>query len=74
VATKRRPRRTNGKGSGGALVPLKDVCLELGIHANTGYRWRDGGEFPLEVIHLGGRYYCHRTDVDAYLHRAPAAS
>ena len=62
-----RGHNTNG------LVPLKDACEEIGVHFQTGYRHRNTGQFPIEVLKIARRYYCRRTDLDTYL-RAQRAS
>lgn len=56
----------------GELVPFKMVCRRLGIHPNSGYKYRREDRFPLEVISLGDRYYCRAADLDLYT-RARAA-
>jgi predicted site-specific integrase-resolvase len=52
------------------LVPFKSVCGHMGIHWNTGYRYKRQGRFPLEVLEVGDRYYCRAADLEQYTHRA----
>jgi hypothetical protein len=52
------------------MIPFKIVCRQyLDIHYNTGYRLRRDGEFPIEVVTLGGRFFCRAVDIEAYTHR-----
>jgi hypothetical protein len=64
--------RGQGDRDTGELVPFKVVCRRLGIHPNSGYKYRREDRFPLEVIELGDRYYCRAADLDLYT-RARAA-
>ena len=53
-------------------MPFKTVCRRIGIHPNSGYKYRREDRFPLEVIELGDRFYCRAADLERYT-RARAA-
>lgn len=42
-----------------AIVPLTDVCAELGVDTPTLLRWSANGEFP-RTVKLGKRHYVPR--------------
>lgn len=52
---------------GSALVPLLEVAQRLGLSANTVYRHKDAGDFPLAFVRIGARWYVRRADLEAYL-------
>jgi predicted DNA-binding transcriptional regulator AlpA len=49
------------------LLGLPEVSEKLGFHNRTGYRLAREGRFPVEVLTIGGRFYCRPSDVDAYI-------
>jgi hypothetical protein len=55
------------------ILTFMEVCAELRMHYNTGYRLRREGRFPIHVEKLGRRYFCRRVDLEEYLHGARRA-
>lgn len=55
-----------------AFVPVLRVFELIGIHSNTGYRLIKDGEFPLDIVQIGKRYFCHTADVEAFTHGGPS--
>jgi hypothetical protein len=52
------------------MIPIRVACADwLGVHPNTGYTMRRQDRFPVEVITMGGRYFCRRADLERYTHR-----
>jgi predicted DNA-binding transcriptional regulator AlpA len=56
-----------------AFVPVLEVFSILGVHANTGYHWIQDGDFPIEVVLIGKRYFCRRGDVESFITGEPSA-
>lgn len=48
------------------LVPLKEVCVRLGIHINTAYLMIAEDRFPIRPFRIRGRWKCRRVDVDKF--------
>jgi hypothetical protein len=53
----------------GEMVAFKMACTIVGVHYNTGYKLKREERFPVEVLAVGGRFFCRQADLDDYLHR-----
>lgn len=48
------------------LVPLKEVCVRLGVHVNTAYLMIGEERFPIKTYRIRGRWKCRKIDVDKF--------
>jgi hypothetical protein len=55
--------------SQGEMVAFKAACTIVGVHYNTGYKLKREDRFPVEVLAVGGRFFCRQADLDEYTHR-----
>lgn len=51
------------------LLDLQELADALGVHLSQIYRWRDRGELPVPILHLGRSARVRTVDVEAWLAR-----